>query len=98
MLALPCSIMMIIVMVILGTYISGYAEAHFSTSNKRIQELIDRADMIRIQFLYQPEMPIIDEFTELQFSIQNMSTGEHIKDLTGRGQLQMARDYSNFKI
>ena len=72
-------------MVILGTYISGYAEAHFSTSNKRIQELIDRADMIRIQFLYQPEMPIIDEFTELQFSIQNMSTGEHIKDLTGRG-------------
>ena len=84
MLALPCSIMMIIVMVILGTYISGYAEAHFSTSNKRIQELIDKADMIRIQFLYQPEMPIIDEFTELQFSIQNMSTGEHIKDLTGR--------------
>ena len=29
-------------------------------------------------------MPIIDQFTELKFSIQNASTSEHIKDLTGR--------------
>jgi hypothetical protein len=62
----------------------GYAEAHFSMSNKRIQEWIDRNDKVRIQFLYEPEMPIIDEFTELKFSVQNASTSEHIKDLTGR--------------
>ena len=59
-------------------------EAHIPGSAKRIQEWIDRNDKVRIQFLYEPEMPIIDQFTELKFSIQNTSTSEHIKDLTGR--------------
>jgi len=58
-------------------------EAHIPGSVKRIQEWIDRNDKVRIQFLYEPEMPIIDQFTELKFSIQNASTGEHI-NLTGR--------------
>ena len=59
-------------------------QAHIPATTKGIQEWVDKVDMVRIQFAYRPEMPIIDEFTELQFSIQNMSSGEHIKDLTGR--------------
>ena len=59
-------------------------QAHIPATTKGIQEWVDKVDMVRIQFAYRPEMPIIDEFTELQFSIQNMSTGEHTKDLTGR--------------
>ncbi len=29
-------------------------------------------------------MPVIDEFTELIFSVQNLSSGEHIANLAGR--------------
>ncbi len=78
---------MLIVMIcslVFVAYVLAYADAHFPTSNNRIQEWIDRNYKVRIQFLYEPEMPIIDQFTELKFSIQNDSTSEHIKDLTGR--------------
>jgi len=34
--------------------------------------------------MYEPERPVIDEFTELIFSVQNLSSGEHIENSTGR--------------
>ena len=65
-------------------YFNNEIEGQFTGSDNKIQEWLDKKNMVRIQFAYQPEKPIIDEFTELQFSIQNMSNGDHIKDLTGR--------------
>jgi len=57
------------------------AFAHIPVSNtSRIQEWTDSHNDINIQFIYEPERPIIDTFTELVFSIQNISTGNHIKD------------------
>lgn len=50
----------------------------------RTQEWINSRDGIKIQFTYQPEKPIIDTFTELKFSVQNLTTGDHLKDFTAR--------------
>jgi|SRR5215212_4382629 len=50
----------------------------------RTQEWINSRDGIKIQFTYQPEKPIIDTFTELKFSVQNLTTGDHLKEFTAR--------------
>jgi hypothetical protein len=57
-------------------------DAHFDA--ERIQKWQSKQWKVQIQFAYEPERPIIDTFTELKFSIQNLSTGEHIENLTGR--------------
>jgi hypothetical protein len=57
-------------------------DAHIKES--RVQEWVDKSKNIKIQFDYLPEKPIIDTFTELQFSVQNLETGEHIKDFDTR--------------
>jgi hypothetical protein len=66
-------------------YHSNFAKygafAHMSVSNtSRIQEWTDSYSGITTLFVYEPEKPIIDTFTELKFSIQNMTTGNHISD------------------
>ena len=55
-----------------------YAFAHLNGS--RIQEIIDNSDGIKIQFTYEPEKPIIDTFTKLYFSVQDLE-GNHIQDV-----------------
>ena len=50
----------------------------------KIQELVDKRKNIKIQFAYSPEKPIIDTFTELKFSVQDLETGEHIKNFDAR--------------
>jgi hypothetical protein len=58
-----------------------YAFAHMPVSNtSRIQEWTDPYSGISTLFVYEPEKPIIDTFTELKFSIQNTTTGNHISD------------------
>ena len=60
--------------------ISG--DAHINES--KVQEWIDKSKNIKIQFAYSPEKPIIDTFTELKFSVQDLETGEHIKNFDSR--------------
>jgi hypothetical protein len=62
--------------------VSKWSEAHLT--GQKIQVWEDKNDNIQIQFTFMPEKPIIDTFTELMFSIQNLSSGEHIENLTGR--------------
>jgi hypothetical protein len=55
------------------------AFAHMPASNtSRIQEWTDSSNDINIKFIYEPQKPIIDTFTELKFSIENATTGNHI--------------------
>jgi hypothetical protein len=55
--------------------------AHMPTSNiSRIQEWTDSQNGFKIQFIYEPEKPIIDTFTELKFSVENITTGDHISE------------------
>jgi hypothetical protein len=56
--------------------------AHINDSD--VQELIDKQKNIKIQFDYSPDKPIIDTFTQLQFSIQNLTNDQHIKDFNAR--------------
>ena len=49
-----------------------------------VQELIDKQKNIKIQFDYSPNKPIIDTFTQLQFSIQNLTNDQYIKDFDAR--------------
>jgi hypothetical protein len=55
-----------------------YAFAHLNGS--RIQEITDNSDGIKILFTYEPEKPIIDTFTKLYFSVQDLE-GNHINDV-----------------
>ena len=59
-----------------------FCDAHIKES--RVQEWIDKSKNIKIEFVYLPEKPIIDTFTELQFSVQDLETGEHIKNFDAR--------------
>jgi hypothetical protein len=54
-----------------------YAFAHLLNAT-RIQEITDNGDGIKIQFTYEPEKPIIDTFTKLYFSVQDLE-GNHIR-------------------
>jgi hypothetical protein len=57
-------------------------DAHIKES--KVQELIYKNKNIKIQFGYSPGKPIIDTFTELKFSVQDLDTGEHIKNFDAR--------------
>ena len=50
----------------------------------KVQEWKNVKDNIKVQFAYFPNKPIIDTFTTLNFSVQDLKTGEHIKDFTAR--------------
>ena len=47
----------------------------------RTQQWINSQENVKIQFTYEPEKPLIDSPTELKFSVQNLQTGQHLKDL-----------------
>jgi hypothetical protein len=61
-----------------------YAYAHLSIDDNRTQQWISQRDGIKILFTYEPEKPIIDTFTELKFSVLNLTSSEHLKDFMAR--------------
>jgi hypothetical protein len=55
------------------------AFAHMPVNNaSRVQEWTDTSNDVNVKFIYEPQRPIIDTFTELRFSIENATTGNHI--------------------
>jgi hypothetical protein len=75
------------------------AFAHMPISNtSRIQEWADSQNNINIQFIYEPERPIIDTFTELKFSVQNASTGDHITDKDALARVVVTNGQRIFKF
>ena len=44
----------------------------------------DKLSNVKIQFSYLPEKPTADDLVRLQFSIQNLQTGSHLKDVTAK--------------
>ena len=67
----------ILLAVILNIDKQNYVFAHINAT--KIQELIDKKNDIKVLFTYSPEKPIIDMFTKLSFSVQDLE-GNHIKD------------------
>ena len=67
------------ILVVLGTAIpKTIVYAHLS--GPTLQQWLDRENNIKIQFAYKPEKPTADSPTELSFSVQNLTTGQHIKN------------------
>lgn len=62
----------------------AYAHLPIENNNNRTQQWISQRDGIRILFIYEPEKPIIDTFTELKFSVLNLTSSEHLKDFMAR--------------
>lgn len=57
---------------------------HLSPDNKHlaaIQEWNDEQNSVKVQFSYSPEKPLLYTLTDLKFSIQDLKTGNHLKDL-----------------
>jgi hypothetical protein len=56
-----------------------------TTANNTTQQTwIDKLNNLKMQFGYLPKEPIIDKPTELKFTVQNLQTGEQIKNLSAR--------------
>jgi hypothetical protein len=68
----------------LNNYNSIYS--HISNNNNQftIQEIIDQQDSIKVQFGYKPENIKINTLTDLDFSVLNSKTDEHIKNFLAR--------------
>jgi hypothetical protein len=65
-------------------HITGSITSGSNSSGNKIQEWVSQRDGIKIQFTYKPDTPIVDTFTELKFSVLNLTSGDHIKDFLAR--------------
>jgi hypothetical protein len=86
-LSLLLTILTITVVVILPLNIIialGQSSSSSSSSNATQQIWIDKLNNLKIQFGYSPKEPVIDKPTELGFTVQNVQTGEQIKNLSAR--------------
>jgi hypothetical protein len=64
---------------------SSSSSTSSSSSNTTTQQTwIDKLNNLKIQFGYIPAKPIIDTPTQLKFTVQNLQTGEQIKNLSAR--------------
>jgi hypothetical protein len=55
-----------------------------SSSNATQQVWVDKLNNLKMQFGYLPKEPVIDKPTELKFNVQNLQTGDPIKNLSAR--------------
>ena len=69
-------------------YLNNYTliYSHIPNNNNQftIQEIIDQQDNIKVQFGYKPENIKINTLTDLNFSVLNLKTDEHIKNFLAR--------------
>jgi hypothetical protein len=73
------TLLMASIMVLLGTAIPK-TTVYAHLSGPTLQQWVDRENNIKIQFAYKPEKPIANSPTELSFSFQNLTTGQHVKN------------------
>jgi hypothetical protein len=57
------------------------SSAYAHITGNRTQQWISPQQNVKIEFTYEPENPLLDSPTELKFSVQNLQTGHHLKDL-----------------
>lgn len=64
------------------TIFLNHVYAHIT--GNRTQQWINTQNSVKIQFTYDPTEPLVEAPTELKFSVQNLQTGQHLKDLSAR--------------
>jgi hypothetical protein len=70
-----------LLMLTITTNIGTFEGLVSGQSGKEPQVWVDRENNIKIHFTYSPENPIINTPTELRFSVDNLQTGNHLKNL-----------------
>ena len=68
----------------LNNYNLIYSHIPNNINQFTIQEIIDQQDNIKVQFGYKPENIKINTLTDLNFSVLNLKTDEHIKNFLAR--------------
>ena len=68
----------------LGQSSSSSSLSSPSNTTTTQQTWIDKLNNLKLQFGYLPAKPVIDKPTELKFTVQNLQTGDHIKNLSAR--------------
>ncbi len=63
----------------------------------RTQEWISHRDGVKILFTYQPEKPIIDTFTKLEFSVINLTSNRNLEDFDARVVVTMGQRVFKFE-
>ncbi len=55
---------------------------------------------LRIQFTYEPQKPVLDQPTELKFIVQNLKTGNYVKNLVANILVthNSSGQFSNFRF
>jgi hypothetical protein len=75
----------ITVVLSLNTGALGQSSPSLSSSTTTTQQTwIDKLNNLKIQFGYLPAKPIIDAPTQLKFSVQDLQTGQQLKNLSAR--------------
>jgi hypothetical protein len=83
-------LIILVILVILGnTFPKSKVYAHLS--GPTLQQWVDKETGIKIQFAYKPEKPIADSPTELSISVQNLTTGQSIKNF--RASMVIINDF-----
>jgi hypothetical protein len=60
------------------------SSGNVTSSLNKTQEWISQKDGVKILFTYQPERPVIDTFTKLEFRVINLTNDENLKDFDAR--------------
>jgi hypothetical protein len=68
----------------LGQSSSSSSSSSSNTATTTQLTWIDKLSNLKIQFGYLPKEPVIDKPTELNFAVQNLQTGDQIKNLSAR--------------
>src|SRR5205823_9999604 len=74
------SILIILVVLVMSGNTAPKAAVYAHLSGPTLQQWVDKETGIKIQFAYIPEKPTANSPTELRFSVQNLTTGLHVKN------------------
>jgi hypothetical protein len=94
---LPVSLSLFFSIVVSNIQLSEAAVA-VNANNTQIWTNVEQN--LKIQFTYQPQRPILDQPTELKFIVQNLKTGEYLKNLVANILVthNSSGQFSNFRF
>jgi hypothetical protein len=75
--------------------------SYSQTTTKYNEQLWTDSDHdLKIRFVYEPKIPIVDKPTELKFTVQRISTGDYVKDLEANVLVtdNISGQFRNFKF
>ena len=80
--------------------LSSFSSSNNLAINTNIQSWTDQEQNLKIQFTYQPQKPVIDQPTELKFTVQNLNMGQYLKNLVANVLVtdNASGQYRNYKF